>query len=793
MTKYFSWRTSIVLALAAPPFLARIFRLWETNSELQIYDIRGFVADFLVVMALSLIFLAFIKIENLKITSRVFLSLFAVIWSLVVYGNYEHIKALGVNASTSYIHYLFDPTFSSGSVLNASSPLLLAVVILIPVLALWRALRTEPSKSSILAAALAVLVAGVATSFWKPVSAAPLWRQQNFVLESLRWVAQEETLQAAKIDIPGLYPADLDGEPIVELGHPKTNVLLVVLEGVSGAYLDAVAARHEIEGPRPRLANLDRLARGNLNYTNFINHQRQTNRGIYSILCGDLPKLLTREPKMTEFAGSGSAGKLCLPEILRRHGYTTAYLQAAPLPFMGKDKFMPRAGYEFVHGTRWFNAAAADYGIWGVDDSRFFEGAQAYISDELLPQKEPWFLTLLTAGTHHPFAVPEDFLSSLPSGSFARAVDFLDHSLEGFIGFLEDSGLREDTLIIFTSDESYGLDGINDRNGALLAQAFGQLAILTPARDARVVDEAFMQMDVTTSVLDYLGYMPIDGDIGGRSVFRAYAKDRPIPISNTYMRLNSVVSADRQLTVCMEDFTACEQLNLQGWHLATARRELVELDAENIDLLKEVTERSLYAGELSNQVDWPLIGTDEDFLVGKKKTPAKGLKVFSGQYINLTKGSELEVEIEFEVFTEGKELLYWQNTSAIPSGKMPSGLEYFYNMQSGKRRSAVGIQGDTTLGMRPQLETEKKHLFDEYSGATPGERIRIHYKYIAEEELEQLSCLFAVMNETEHEAAIRFHKARLTVREAGAADISGVARRLSETASAEDRISSSEH
>ena len=41
-------------------------------------------------------------------------------------------------------------------------------------------------------------------------------------------------------------------------------------------------------------------------------------------------------------------GKRCLPAALAEAGYATVYLQAAPLTFMLKDKFMPRIGFERV-------------------------------------------------------------------------------------------------------------------------------------------------------------------------------------------------------------------------------------------------------------------------------------------------------------------------------------------------------------------------------------------------------------------------------------------------------------
>ena len=87
-------------------------------------------------------------------------------------------------------------------------------------------------------------------------------------------------------------------------------------------------------------------------------------------------------------------------------GYRTVFLQAAPLAFMLKDRFMPRAGFQQVLGNDWFQ----EYYVrndWGVDDRAFLEQAAAMV-ESLAAARQPWFLTLLSVGTHHPFILPPD-------------------------------------------------------------------------------------------------------------------------------------------------------------------------------------------------------------------------------------------------------------------------------------------------------------------------------------------------------------------------------------------------
>ena len=61
-------------------------------------------------------------------------------------------------------------------------------------------------------------------------------------------------------------------------------------------------------------------------------------------------------------------------------------------------------GIQEVPWAEWF--AASDFRtLWGVDDRAFFAGARRLL-EELREEPEPWFLTLLTVGTHHPYVVP---------------------------------------------------------------------------------------------------------------------------------------------------------------------------------------------------------------------------------------------------------------------------------------------------------------------------------------------------------------------------------------------------
>src|SRR5690606_18357251 len=109
---------------------------------------------------------------------------------------------------------------------------------------------------------------------------------------------------------------------------------------------------------------------------------------------------------------------------------------------------------------------------WGKDDRAFFEGALNYVG-QLQKQDKPWMLTLLTVGTHQPYSAPAEYLERYDTPKQA-AVAYLDDALGAFLDSLERQGVLKDTLVVVTSDESHGIDGVR------LASAWGFNLTLAP-------------------------------------------------------------------------------------------------------------------------------------------------------------------------------------------------------------------------------------------------------------------------------------------------------------------------
>ena len=186
------------------------------------------------------------------------------------------------------------------------------------------------------------------------------WVQMSAIEANLRGRPSKRLAQVLKGETPGhlidrFRSTSLSGEPVIGYPEDAQNVLMLVLEGVS---LNAMGS-----GNMPFMSE---LAKNNLSYPRFIGLQRQTNRGLFSLLCGEYPNFLSIETKSDYYISFGSL-RPCMPEILEQNGYRSVFMQGADLGYMSKDFFAKEAGFSEALGNRDYDEAFAR-SAWGVDD-----------------------------------------------------------------------------------------------------------------------------------------------------------------------------------------------------------------------------------------------------------------------------------------------------------------------------------------------------------------------------------------------------------------------------------------
>lgn len=725
-----------MFACVAFPVLLRTLSVHEKQEAFGSSDWRGVLADATVGLGIALLALA------LSRWSRVAGWVLAVLWVVLNVVNYEYIRVLDAACSFTYIAYLTDPVFFQGSALQLTRPVLLVATIGAVTLAAWRWPRFERRHMGRYAAAAAPVLLAVAALVAWPVRRDQLpWRQDNFVVVNARealapWLREHKPMVTDVATLRQLFQPDLSGEPRFASPAKRPNVLVVMVEGLSGAYLPSFARRHQVMTD-VRAPGLDALAQKGVGFTSAVAQQRQTNRGEYAVLCGDYPKLLSQEARMTEYARNGT--RACLPRLLSEAGYRTAYVQAAPMAFMLKDQFMKRAGFDLILGSDFFESAYAQ-NRWGVDDKAFFEQSLKVVRD-LQRGDQPWFLAMLTVGTHHPFLVPPDFAGS--GSPFARAVAYADQAVSAFIDALDREGLLSNTLVVITSDESAGALKGDDVTRSV-TQGWIPLIALLPGKPAptATIHDVYLQSDIGLSVMDYLGLGDRAPHFVGRSLFRKYSQPRPIYFSNTHLKRAFALEPSGLLSMCSEALTDCSSYLVNYERAFSPRRRQLAWRPELLTAWRTVVDHSVRPAEQAPREQvrtrtLPLLTSSEVTI-----HPSGADQIIAGgQYLTIAKGTEIRVELEAEV-------------SGLERGALMLTHD-FYSAAGRHHRPAV-----------PLLQ--------------PGDRVHADYAYVFDKDVTHLEAVLLARAVGGVPMTLRVLRGQLTISEAAAGKRPGLHERVFE-------------
>ncbi|WP_323750625.1 LTA synthase family protein [Marinobacter sp.] len=357
---------------------------------------------------------------------------------------------------------------------------------------------------------------------------------------------------------------------------PQPNILLIMIEGLSGGYLPSVRDYHGLS-PVVSLEDLEQTFNdlGFRIYKNVLSMERQTDRGTFTLTCGRYPDL-RRSSEKVSLVASEHATPDCLPEKLTVQGYHTAYWQAAPIAYMNKDQFMPQAGYMDVTGAEVFTGTNEAEG-WGPPDPVFFTNIATRLR-ALNRQQKPWFVTTLNVGTHHPFNIGDKYerrLASqqaesnhetvlpIPSPQTARknAMQVMATTLGNFLRQLEQEGILDNTMVIVTSDESGGFIR-EDHETLPLNNNVGMLAVKPAAQDSLsyyAPDTSLIsQLDVAISILDASGHGSTAGGMIGTSLLAMDSEPaRDILLADTYTGMKYFLRNQGKLLACTELMTRC--------------------------------------------------------------------------------------------------------------------------------------------------------------------------------------------------------------------------------------------
>jgi hypothetical protein len=595
-----------VICLMITPLIVRLSLLHAEGIRLQRHDVKWLISGLAVVFGAAGLLSLIPKKRRFP-----FFATISVLWTMAHYVNYETYLALGGILEIAFLPLLFDPTFFVGSATHVSRPLLLIASLVVPIV-VFRTLEKQtssigyPKVSCATAIVIAILVGmthktNILVANWRQTD--PVYYNIHELTSHLRiklfeetgvstaadaevavverdpfnplapsaesWNGSSKLLRSSaftnlapdfKEEVAKTFTLDLNGKKWLGTPNKKTpNVLFIIIEGLSAAYFREAATSKYFDSSRHfRETEAVLATHPHIFYQNFMAHNRQTSRGQYAVICGRFPNVLVRDLEFNKVIKDTGGEQLCLPEILRRQGYSTAFVQASTVSFLNTDRFLEKSGFEVIKGNESFSTRRA-LGWWGVDDATLYSKALDTIS-AIDGTRKPWFVVAETIGTHHPYPIPEEFKKKTKLTDAAAAFAFADQELANFLRELERRKIFDSTIVFIMSDESQGNTNFKDEGiMGTASESWIPMIVIVPEKISRTVQDIYSHRDVAVSVLDYMA-----GDLGkynlqGRSMFRSYRDERVIPFGNIHHQRVGMIDPRGFYLICDYEFSACSQ------------------------------------------------------------------------------------------------------------------------------------------------------------------------------------------------------------------------------------------
>ncbi len=261
-----------------------------------------------------------------------------------------------------------------------------------------------------------------------------------------------------KNDVPSNTPAPTPAiKPTINEKSATPNVLILLVDDLGWNGVG-------FHDPQSTTPNLNRLAKEGLELQRFYTYP-VCSPARAALLSGQMPRRFGIVDALGPQQAGMPKGTITLPGTFRAAGYQTSLIGKWHL---GIDSPPLQIGFEHFYG---FMSAEVDYfkhtdhrGVidWQRDGKTVEEmGYSTYLfADEAIRQlkqrdtKRPFFMEVAFNAPHFPLAAPEELLAKhkLGGGVYAAVVEGMDIAIGRILSALDEQGLRDNTLVVFYSD-----------------------------------------------------------------------------------------------------------------------------------------------------------------------------------------------------------------------------------------------------------------------------------------------------------------------------------------------------
>lgn len=271
------------------------------------------------------------------------------------------------------------------------------------------------------------------------------------------------------------------------------NVVFIILESFAKEYVGFYNNR---KGYTPFL---DSLSKKSLVFSDAYANGTRSIEALPSIFAG-IPSLSSTPYIISNYANNSIDA---LPSILADHKYNSSFYHGGANGTMGFNGFAGQAGFQHYFGMDEYPNKEKDYdGKWGIFDLPYL----SYFADELDNKPEPFFSTIFTLSSHHPYTVPKEFENTFPKGTMPahETIGYTDFALRSFFEKIKSKSWFNNSVFIITADHSAPSETAKYKS--LVGRYAIPFMIYDPTQELTgSYDGLFQQTDITPTLLNLLG------------------------------------------------------------------------------------------------------------------------------------------------------------------------------------------------------------------------------------------------------------------------------------------------
>jgi len=274
----------------------------------------------------------------------------------------------------------------------------------------------------------------------------------------------------------------------------KPNVVIIILESFGNEWL----AFNNPDLKKTYTPFLDSLASESMFFENGYANGKKSIEAVPAII-SSIPSLMNNPYISSSY---GNNGIKSLANILKEQGYSSGFYHAATNGSMRFDGFAAQAGYENYYGRFEYNNDDHFDKTWGILDEYF----NPWAAKQMRQLKAPFFGTLFTISSHHPYFIPADRKKDVIHGPepICASISYGDYSLRKFFEEARKQTWYKNTLFVLCADHT------PSTTSAYFSQRdqLYRIPILFYEPNGKLPkgkrSEIFQQLDILPTVLDLL-------------------------------------------------------------------------------------------------------------------------------------------------------------------------------------------------------------------------------------------------------------------------------------------------